>query len=86
MLRKNTTTGYLEFWDPSTSTWIGIGEFSANGGSVSDSGGYRYHYFRESGTFTVVSGAKLVDFLIVAGVGAYRDWETMIAKIGRAHV
>ena len=39
MLRKNTTTGYLEFWDPSTSTWIGIGEFSANGGEVTEFGG-----------------------------------------------
>lgn len=71
MIRKNTTTGYLEYYDPSTGEWLGIGAFQASGGnSVTDAGGYRYHTFTSSGTFTVSSGAKNVAYLVVAGGGS----------------
>jgi hypothetical protein len=74
MIRKNTSTGYVEYYDPSTSSWVGIGQFNATGGTETtySSGGtdYKVHTFTSSGTFQVTSGAKTVDVLIVAGGGA----------------
>jgi hypothetical protein len=71
MIRKNTTTGFIEYWDPSSNSWIAIGAFSAQGGTEStySSGGlnYRVHSFTTSGAFFVASGVKTVDYLIVAG-------------------
>lgn len=69
MIRKNTTTGLIEYWDPSSSSWIGLGEFGAIGGTITDVGGFRYHTFTTSGLFQVTSGSKIVDYLIVAGGG-----------------
>ena len=44
--------------------------FSASGGSVSTSGGYKYHKFTSSGTFTVTGDlGKTVEVLMVAGGG-----------------
>ena len=72
-IRKNSTTGYIEFWDPTQSTWIGVGAFNASGGnSVTTSGGFNYHTFTSSGTFTVSSGAKSGTILVGAGGGAPR--------------
>jgi hypothetical protein len=68
-LRANTTTGYIEYYDPTTTAWIGIGAFSASGGSVTQSGSFTYHTFTSSGTFTVTAGAKSVDYMCVAGGG-----------------
>jgi hypothetical protein len=70
MIRHNTTTGYVEYWDTGSSSWLGIGEFKAEGGTVVTSGGYKYHTFTSSGTFTVTSGAKTVEYLIIAGGGS----------------
>ena len=74
MIRKNTTTGYIEYYDTSTSQWVGIGAFSASGGTETtyESGGvtYKVHTFTSSSTFQVVQGAKTVDYLIIAGGGA----------------
>jgi hypothetical protein len=67
MIRHNTTTGYIEYYDPSTSQWVGVGEFTASGGTVTTSGGYKYHVFSSSGTFTVSQGVKSVEVLTVAG-------------------
>jgi hypothetical protein len=71
MIRKNTTTGYVEYWDTASSSWIGLGAFSATGGTVSNysSGGFDYqvHTFLSSGVFQVLAGTKSVDYLIVAG-------------------
>ena len=36
MLRANSTTGYIEYYDAGTSQWIGIGSFAAVGGTVID--------------------------------------------------
>jgi hypothetical protein len=70
MIRKNTTTGYIEYWDIATSNWLGLGAFSATGGIVSQSGGYQLHAFTASGNFVVAAGAKAVEVLVVAGGGA----------------
>jgi hypothetical protein len=74
MIRKNTTTGYIEYYDPGTSSWIGIGSFVASGGTETtySSGGvdYKVHTFTTSGTFQVLQGTKTVDYLIIAGGGA----------------
>lgn len=44
---------------------------AATGGTVTESGNYRYHTFTSSGTFTVSAApsGKLIDFIIVAGGG-----------------
>jgi len=44
-------------------------KFTATGGSESVAGGYKYHTFTSSGTFTP-SGGKSVEYLIVAGGGS----------------
>ena len=73
MLRKNTSTGYIEYYDPTAASWIGLGAFQATGGTETtySSGGvdYRVHTFTSSGTFQVTAGAKSVDFLVIAGGG-----------------
>ena len=69
MIRKNTTTGYVEYWDTATSNWLGIGAFAASGGNVTTSGGYTYHTFTSSGTFTVISGQRSANVLIVGAGG-----------------
>jgi hypothetical protein len=71
MWRKNSTTGYIEYWDPDQSTWIGIGSFAANStATVTTAGSYTYHTFTSSGTFTVSGGIRSGDVLVVAGGGA----------------
>jgi len=50
--------------------WFQTGKsnFSATGGTLTTSAGYKYHTFTSSGTFTVI-GSGTVDYLIVAGGG-----------------
>jgi hypothetical protein len=43
--------------------------FAATGGTVSDSGGYRYHTFTANGTFSVTSGNKNVEYFAIGGGG-----------------
>ena len=45
---------------------------AATGGTVTESGNYRYHTFTSSGTFTVSAApsGKFIDFIIVAGGGS----------------
>ena len=43
--------------------------FSATGGTVTDSGGYRYHTFNSSGSFVVTGPSKSMDILVVGGGG-----------------
>jgi hypothetical protein len=73
MIRHNTTTGYIEYYDAPTSQWVGIGAFQASGGSentYTDGGtNYKSHAFTTSGTFTVAAGVKSVDVLIIGGGG-----------------
>ena len=66
MLRVNTTTGKLEYYN--NSGWNSIGSVSATGGTVTESGGYRIHTFTASGTFSVTTGGN-IEVLLVAGGG-----------------
>ena len=67
MLRFNTTTNRLQYYNPYG--WASIGGVSAQGGnSISDVNGYRIHVFTSSGTLTVYSGG-VVEYLVVAGGG-----------------
>ena len=68
MIRYNTTANEVEAYVDGG--WSTLGQqFTASGGTVVSSGGYKYHTFTSSGTFTVSSGNKTVDFLVVAGGG-----------------
>ncbi len=42
---------------------------SATGGTITTTGGYRYHSFTSSGTFQVTSGSGNIEALVVAGGG-----------------
>ena len=44
-------------------------EFKATGGTITESDGYRYHTFTSGGDFSVISGSKNVDYLIIGGGG-----------------
>jgi hypothetical protein len=46
-----------------------IGLQSATGGTITTSGGYTYHVFTSSGTFTATAGTGNVEYLVVAGGG-----------------
>jgi hypothetical protein len=68
MIRYNTTLNLLESY--ANGSWTNVAQaFIASGGTVVSSGGYKYHTFTSSGTFTVTSGTTSVDFLVVAGGG-----------------
>ena len=43
--------------------------FEATGGTITTAGGYKYHTFTSSGTFTVSKGSATVEYLVVAGGG-----------------
>lgn len=45
-------------------------EFKASGGTITDVGSYRYHTFTSGGDFTVISGSKKCDYLIIGGGGS----------------
>lgn len=66
----NTSTGVLSNWDGSE--WLSMtNTFDATGGTIStyssDGTDYQVHTFTSSGNFTVLSGTKNADILIVAG-------------------
>jgi hypothetical protein len=69
------------------SHWIFVKQsgVSATGGTITESGGYRYHTFTADGTFEVASGGE-VEALIVAGggSGARHDTNTGIPSGGGA--
>jgi hypothetical protein len=44
--------------------------FTATGGTIANSGGFRYHTFTTSGTFTVSSGSANVEVILIAGGGS----------------
>jgi hypothetical protein len=70
MIRHNTNTGLVEFYDTANSAWTGIGAFTALGGNtVSEVSGSKYHIFTSSGSFIVTQGTKNAELLIVAGGG-----------------
>jgi hypothetical protein len=68
-IRYNTTEGYIEEYR--SGAWIPLSDvFAASGGTETTYTGYKVHTFTSSGTFTVLSGTKEVQALIVAGGGA----------------
>ena len=69
-MRYNTTRNLVEYWDTNQSQWVGIGAFTAVGGTVTTAGGNTIHTFTSNGTFQVTSGTKGVEVLVVAGGGA----------------
>ena len=64
----NSTTNLVQVWNGSSWNQLSNIPFSGSGGSESTSGGYKYHTFTSSGTFTANSSGS-VDALIVAGGG-----------------
>ena len=69
MIRANSTTNKIEGYMNGAWNEMTNDPFSASGGSESTSGGYKYHTFTSSGTFTVHAGNTNADILIVAGGG-----------------
>ena len=69
MLRLNTTTGKLEYYN--NGGWNSIGGVTATGGnSITESGGYRVHTYTSDGTFTVTGSGGNIEVLAVAGGGS----------------
>ena len=64
-----TDTGGLTSTPKSYSFVVTPDTVSATGGTVTTSGGYKYHKFTSSGTFTVTGGGGEVEYLVVAGGG-----------------
>ena len=48
MLRANSSTGYIEYYDTTASLWIGIGAFVGTGGTITTSGSYSIHTFTDN--------------------------------------
>ena len=79
---KSALFRLTRFGDDILCTFLGLAgaaaapTFTATGGTITDSGGYRYHTFTASGTFTVTAGSRTdVEALIVGGGasgGAFR--------------
>jgi hypothetical protein len=73
IIRYNTDLGGVEYYSASRAQWIGVELFQAAGGTISTytDGGitYKVHTFTSSETFTVLTGTKNVNYLIVAGGG-----------------
>ena len=67
MLRYNTTTNKLQYYNPIG--WNSIGAVSAIGGNTTtDLNGYRIHIFTSSSNFTIYMGG-VVEILVVAAGG-----------------
>lgn len=67
-IRYNTTEDYIEEYRGGA--WHILSTiFTATGGTVTESGGYKIHTFTSSGTFTVESGTAEVEYLVIAGGG-----------------
>jgi hypothetical protein len=67
MVRFNASLGRLEYHNGSD--WVGVGEFSAIGGTVTDIPGFRVHTFTASGTFSATGATGDVEVLLVGGGG-----------------
>jgi hypothetical protein len=72
MIRYNTDEDYIEEYR--NGLWEVLSNiFVASGGTITESGGYRYHTFTASGNFTISSGSANAEYLIVAGGGGGVD-------------
>ena len=66
LLYSGATKGWLITTEAGAGARVG---FSAIGGTITESGGYTYHTFTSSGTFTPAIAGD-IDFLVVAGGGS----------------
>ena len=71
----NTTRSTAQVYTGSTDGWVDFGGnelFTATGGTedTTSRSGYKIHTFTSPGTFTVSSGTKIVEYLVVAGGGS----------------
>ncbi len=66
----NTTDNIVYNYTGTAWAEMSTNTFVATGGTETTSGPYKIHTFTSSGTFTVSSGSKNVEYLIVAGGGA----------------
>lgn len=57
-------------------------DFVATGGTITDVGLYRYHTFTASSDFTVVSGMRQCDYLIISGGGTGAGYVSGSGGIG----
>lgn len=68
----NTTDDVIKHWNGTE--WLQMSnKFSASGGTEVTSGGYKYHTFTSSGSFTA-DAAGTVEALIIAGGGGGGSW------------
>ena len=58
------------------------GQVTATGGTITTSGAYTVHTFTSGGTFTISSGAGLVDYLVVGGGGGGGGGNTASSNFG----
>jgi hypothetical protein len=68
-IRQNTTTGYIEYWEETSNTWLGIGQFSASGGTETNDGTNNIHTYTSNGTFSVFAGSKTATIDLLGGGG-----------------
>ena len=69
-LYYNTSTKRYKFYNGSTWADVNAEILTATGGTVTTSGAYKIHTFTTNGNFTVSSGSKSIDYLIVGGGGS----------------
>ena len=65
MMRFNNETGKLEYY---YGGWYSVSAVRAVGGTITDVGGYRFHTFTGSDTFTITQGGE-IEVLMVGGGG-----------------
>ena len=70
-------SGAIGVWNPrdqlqNASSWPQPGFIVATGGTITESGNYRYHAFTSSGTFQIVaiSTSTAIEYIIVGGGGS----------------
>jgi hypothetical protein len=74
----NTTTGFMyvlkdatagnNYWENVGIGSVPVAKLTGTGGTVTTAGGYTYHTFTSSGTFTA-TGSGVINYLLVAGGG-----------------
>ena len=67
----NTTEDALYFYEAGVTSWFKVkdGTFSATGGTIVTSGGYKYHTFTSSSTLVVTGEKSGAEYLVIAGGG-----------------
>ena len=77
MLGFNTSTGYLEYYNVATTSWLGIGQLSVSGGTsqsyVDGATTYGVAAFTSSGSLSIINGGTM-DIVAVGGGGGGGCW------------